>query len=632
VHTCNLFVVWLSKVEEPTDNETSRCLILLRRNPRNLRSCARLVAIVGYAFRLPLSLITALSMYDLTHLLSHLHRSEICLVLDVGANAGQFALEMFNSGFTGRIISFEPLSSAHAALSEAARNNPSWEVAPRCALGATVGSRVINIAGNSFSSSLRPMLERHLAAAPESAYIGTETVPVETLADLIAQRFPDGAPRFALKIDTQGFEGDVLDGLGAHIEHCMAVLLEMPLAPLYGDASDLPTLFARLVKCNFCCVGLSPGHKNTRTGDAIEVDGLFVRDVSAKRTVFPLFTSIPPRLSCEALAQQREVIASWRATGFEPISVNGPSEIAPLKVLGLDIEVEPAPEDGKPFVADIAAAIRRRGCERAGIVNADCEVIGYPGLALKLAAALDNSVLYAERVDVGEGRLPTVGECQGFDVFFFDVRVLGIINDRHFRLGETWWDYWFPLQLAVNGAKLGNIGAPLILHRRHQARWSEEQWVRHARHMFATLKEWSAQNTLPPFLSSLDFIHHSETSDVHQLSTIGAACFQWLRARKLPHEESFLPNDMGRIEALLQYAYRSFSNSVNLAAETAKLAAATTELPAAKAEGAVAKANAEAAAAKAELAAVRASTSWRLTRPLRQVVSLVRYGEARLSG
>jgi len=402
------------------------------------------------------------------------------------------------------------------------------------------------------------------------------------------------------------------------------------------------------------CVGLSQGQKNAPAGDAIKVDGLFVREVSAQHMVFPLFTSIPPRLSGEALAEQREVIASWRAAGFEPISVNGPSEISLLKVLGLDVEVEPAREDGKPLVADIVAAIKRRGCERAGIVNADCKVIHYPDLALKIAAALDNGVLYAERVDVGEGCLPTVGECSGFDAFFFDVGVLGAINDEHFRLGETWWDYWFPLQLATNGAMLGNISVPLILHRRHPARWDEEQWVRHARHMSAALKEWSAQNTLRPFYSSLDFVPHSETSDVHQLLAIGTACFQWLRSRRLPHDISFLPDDMGTIEALLQNAYYSFSNSVTLAGklatETAKLTAAITEVAAAQLEATaaqgeltavrrklatetaaltaamteVAAVQLKATAAQTELTAIRASTSWRLTGPLRQLIQRCR--------
>jgi hypothetical protein len=134
--------------------------------------------------------------------------------------------------------------------------------------------------------------------------------------------------------------------------------------------------------------------------------------------------------------------------------------------------------------------------------------------------------------------------------------------------------------------------------------------VRHARHMGAVLKEWSAQNTLRPFLSSLE-IHHSETSDVHQLSTMGMACFQWLRARRLPRRVSFLPNEMGGIEALLQDTLPSFSSG--LAEETAK-------------------AKAEAAAAKAELAAVRASRSWRLTKPVRHLVSLARHGEVLRGG
>ena len=62
-------------------------------------------------------------MYSLAHLLSHLRRSETDVVLDVGANSSQFALALFNAGFTGRIISFEPLSLAHAAFSEAVQNS-----------------------------------------------------------------------------------------------------------------------------------------------------------------------------------------------------------------------------------------------------------------------------------------------------------------------------------------------------------------------------------------------------------------------------------------------------------------------------------------------------------------------------
>jgi hypothetical protein len=114
-----------------------------------------------------------------------------------------------------------------------------------------------------------------------------------------------------------------------------------------------------------------------------------------------------------------------------------------------------------------------------------------------------------------------------------------------------------------------------------------------------------------------------------------------LRTRRLLHEVSFLPNDMVMIEALLHDAYRSFSNGRNLAAlfgaDTDELGAVKNELAIVQAEVAAAKAELAAArkaeaAAKAGLAAVTASTSWRLTRPLRQLMNLVRHGELGLSG
>jgi hypothetical protein len=120
--------------------------------------------------------------------------------------------------------------------------------------------------------------------------------------------------------------------------------------------------------------------------------------------------------------------------------------------------------------------------------------------------------------------------------------------------------------------------------------------------MCTSLKEWSAQNTLTSFLSSLNGIQHLTRPDLEDLSKIGAACFEWLRTRKLPRKMAFLPNEMGSVEALLQDAYRSFSSRVG------DLAVDKTEL----------------AAAKAELAAFKASTSWRITEPLRQFVSLLR--------
>src|SRR5262245_49311259 len=71
--------------------------------------------------------------------------------------------------------------------------------------------------------------------------------------------------------------------------------------------------------------------------------------------------------------------------------------------------------------------------------------------------------------------------------------------------------------------------------------------------------------------------------DILDLSIMGAACFEWLRTRKLPCRVALLPNGMGSIEALLQDAHRSFSSRGDLASEQSELAATKAELAATKA-------------------------------------------------
>jgi FkbM family methyltransferase len=135
----------------------------------------------------------------------------IDLVLDVGANAGDWAKRLFEMGYNGRVVSFEPLSSAYAELLRKSRSNPQWTVAERCALGDTEGEAEINISGNSESSSMLPMLKAHLDASPHSAYCSHEKVKLCRL-DTIAQKYLKNSLNPFMKIDVQGYEKKVLGG------------------------------------------------------------------------------------------------------------------------------------------------------------------------------------------------------------------------------------------------------------------------------------------------------------------------------------------------------------------------------------------------------------------------------------
>ena len=120
--------------------------------------------------------------YDETiRLVRLMEQNGIGLVFDVGASTGQFGIDIRREGFAGQIISFEPLSRSHGRLSRLTSSDPDWRVAPRCAVGASPGTTRINIAGNSDSSSILGMLDRHREGLPGVDYVASEDATVTTL-------------------------------------------------------------------------------------------------------------------------------------------------------------------------------------------------------------------------------------------------------------------------------------------------------------------------------------------------------------------------------------------------------------------------------------------------------------------
>ena len=216
------------------------------------------------------------SSSKLARLMASLRTFNIDLVIDVGANDGQFSLELRAGGYSGQIVSVEPMTSAHERLSDLSQGDSAWHVHPRCAVGDKTDVIELNIAGNSVSSSVLPMLASHSNAAPESAYRGKETVPLTTL-DLILPKYLGQSNAPLLKIDTQGYEWQVLLGAKEMIPKVRGVLMEVSLIPLYDGQHLWQESISQLEAEGFVLWALEPVFIDHSNGRTLQMDALFFR-------------------------------------------------------------------------------------------------------------------------------------------------------------------------------------------------------------------------------------------------------------------------------------------------------------------------------------------------------------------
>jgi len=210
------------------------------------------------------------------NLMRVLEHAGITTVLDVGANVGQYATRLRRAGYAGRIVSFEPLTRAYADLAAAAAGDSGWTIAPRMALGDADGEIAINVAAASdMSSALAPTPEM-AALLDDARAVARETVPVARL-DAVFDTHAAPGERVLLKLDTQGFDGRVLDGAAGVLDRIALIQTELALVPVYESEPGWRAMIDRLGREGFAPVLFLPGYFNRRTARLIAMDGVFAR-------------------------------------------------------------------------------------------------------------------------------------------------------------------------------------------------------------------------------------------------------------------------------------------------------------------------------------------------------------------
>jgi FkbM family methyltransferase len=215
---------------------------------------------------------------DLKRRLKIINHCQIDVLFDIGANVGQYAKKMRNLGYNNKIISFEPLKVDFEILKRSASHDRSW-IVNNYALGNEDTTGFINISGSSDNSSILNMMPKHSESKSELGYIGRQEIEIKKL-DTIFSSFVKRENNVMIKIDTQGYEKNVVDGATESLKNISIIQLEMSIVPLYEGEMLFTEMIKYLENKGFELFSLENGHYNRQTGQLLQVDGIFVNKTS----------------------------------------------------------------------------------------------------------------------------------------------------------------------------------------------------------------------------------------------------------------------------------------------------------------------------------------------------------------
>jgi FkbM family methyltransferase len=208
-------------------------------------------------------------------LLDVLQSRNVDLVIDVGANVGQFGLSLRRRGYRGRIASFEPVPEVCARLREVTAEDPRWSTY-ELALGEYDGVGQLRIAQDSELSSLLAPTGWNTRRERKLEEVRCETVALKQLDSIYPQLRAD---RPFLKIDVQGAEDKVLRGASGSLSKIVGVQLEIALCEFYQGQLLLQEALQLMHDLGFIPAIIDPIGYYDRTDPCrlMEMDWVFVR-------------------------------------------------------------------------------------------------------------------------------------------------------------------------------------------------------------------------------------------------------------------------------------------------------------------------------------------------------------------
>lgn len=204
--------------------------------------------------------------------------SGIKTVLDVGANIGDFAKLMREVLPEAKIYSFEPLPDCFDKLKNALPGDSNF-FPINIAAGSKPDVLKFYRSFHSPSSSFLQMEDAHKEAFPQSKdgqSAEALDVKVDTLDNIFADKNPE--QKILLKIDVQGFEGEVIDGAPKMLAAASIVIIEMSFVKLYKNLPLFHDIYSKMYSHGFKFRGNLAQMLHPVTGEVVQVDAIFIKE------------------------------------------------------------------------------------------------------------------------------------------------------------------------------------------------------------------------------------------------------------------------------------------------------------------------------------------------------------------